>query len=68
MELPAAGQPVVVKSLATSSPHVRGRVTSVTLLGHTGPLQWTQDETGLKVTLPAAPSEHAIALRITGVL
>lgn len=68
MELPAAGQPVVVKSLATNSPHAKGKVTAVTLLGHTGPLQWSQDETGLKVTLPAAPSEHAIALKITGVL
>lgn len=68
MELPAAGQPVVVKSLARNSPHARGKVTAVTLLGHSAPLQWTQDETGLRVTLPAAPSEHAIALRITGVL
>ena len=68
MELPAAGQTVVVKSLAANSPQHAGKVTGVTLLGHTGPLEWSQDEAGLKVKIPAAPSEHAITLRIIGAL
>jgi hypothetical protein len=38
------------------------------LLGYSGKLTWTQDEAGLHVQLPvAAPSEHAVALKIIGV-
>jgi alpha-L-fucosidase len=70
---------VLVKSLATGSPQIAGlpaggsakevrKVTGVTLLGYTGKLTWTQDATGLHVQLPdAPPSEHAVALKITGV-
>jgi len=69
MELPAAGQPVVITSLATNSPHARGRVTGVTLLGGSGPLEWSQDEKGLSVRLPGnLPSEHAVSLKIDGAL
>lgn len=40
-------------------------VTAVTLLGVKEKLAWTQDATGLHVTLPAAkPGDHAFALRI----
>ena len=69
MEWPA-NQTVVVKSLATGSKDLAGRkVTSVSLLGHIDNLQWTQDEAGLHVSLPAtAPSEHAVALKIAGVV
>jgi len=50
----------VVKSLATNSPHLDGRkVAEVSLLGYSGKLEWTQDEQGLNVKLPATPpSEH----------
>jgi alpha-L-fucosidase len=38
---------------------------NVELLGHSGKLKWTQDETALKVAMPEQkPSEHAITLRI----
>ncbi|MGD1083706.1 MAG: alpha-L-fucosidase [Verrucomicrobiota bacterium] len=59
----------VVKSLATNSPHVDGRkVADVSLLGYGGKLEWTQDEQGLNVKLPATPpSEHAVTLKIKGV-
>jgi alpha-L-fucosidase len=59
-----------IASLATTSPLVSGRkVTDVSLLGATGRLEWTQDATGLMVRLPATPpSEHAIALRLRGVV
>jgi hypothetical protein len=37
----------------------------VELLGFQGKLQWWQDESGLKVAMPAEkPCEHAIALKI----
>jgi len=64
-----ADNKALVKSLATTSPQIAGRkVSDVTLLGYGGKLTWTQDEAGLHVQLPAkAPSEHAVALRITGV-
>jgi alpha-L-fucosidase len=65
-----ADRTAVVKSLATNSPQAAGRkVTDVALLGCAGKLTWTQDEAGLHVQLPAAaPSEHVVALKITGVL
>jgi hypothetical protein len=69
LEWPAS-KTVVIRSLATGSPHVAGRkVTEVVLLGYAGKLTWSQDEAGLRVELPdAAPSEHAVALKITGVI
>jgi alpha-L-fucosidase len=57
----------VVKSLAANSPQIAGRkVADVSLLGYGGKLEWTQDNQGLNVKLPATPpSEHAVALKIT---
>jgi len=60
---PADGK-LVVRSLPKST---AGTVTSVSLLGYKGKLQWTQDDSGLTVTLPAAkPCEYAYSLKITG--
>jgi alpha-L-fucosidase len=61
---------IAIKSLATNSPHAGGRkVTDVSLLGVSGKLEWSQDEQGLLVKLPEkAPSNHAIGLRIKGVV
>ena len=54
---------LLIKSLASDA----GKVTSVSLLGHAGPLAWTQGEQGLEVTLPAQkPCEHAFALKVLG--
>jgi hypothetical protein len=66
MELPSDGS-IVAKSLARGSPDLGGRaITGVSLLGHAGPLEWTQAETGLRVTMPStAPAEHAVALKVT---
>jgi alpha-L-fucosidase len=68
LALPANHQ-LLVKSLATGGPHADTlRAENVSLLGYEGKLTWSQDDTGLHVTLPEkAPSEHAIALKITGV-
>ena len=59
----------VIKSLATNSPHIDGRkVADVSLLGYGGKLEWTQDEQGLNVKLPAEPpSASAVTLKIKGV-
>jgi alpha-L-fucosidase len=64
-----ADHTAVIAALATGSPHIGGPVTRVTLLGHAGPLSWTQDESGLHVQLPeTAPSDDVVALKIEGVL
>jgi alpha-L-fucosidase len=55
----------VVESLAAGSP--AGKAASVTLLGHSGELEFAQDEQGLKVKLPAQPSGGpAWVLKIAG--
>ena len=44
-----------------------GEVKAVRLLGHDGPVQWKQTQTGLDVSLPDRdPLPHALALQITG--
>jgi alpha-L-fucosidase len=60
----------VIKSLATNSPQIGGRqVADVSLLGYGGKIEWTQDEQGLNVKLPAQPpSDSAVTLKIKGVL
>jgi alpha-L-fucosidase len=60
----------LLESLSTRSPQLDGRkVAGVTLLGQGGELTWSQTEQGLAVKLPEQlPSEHAIALKIAGVL
>jgi alpha-L-fucosidase len=60
----------LLASLSTRSPQLEGRkVADVTLLGHGGRLAWSQTAQGLAVTLPEQlPSEHAIALKIAGVI
>jgi alpha-L-fucosidase len=60
------GDEAVIKSLATDQP-VQGKVTSVELLGHAGPLAFTQDATGLHVKFPAdKPGDFAYSLKISG--
>ena len=70
MAQPAAGTPVVLKSLAIGSAPIGNRkVTAVSLLGYPDPLTWSQDATGLHVQLPTQlPSEHTLSLEIKGVL
>lgn len=57
----------VIAPLATTSPHVVGKIGQVELLGVKGPVPWAQDEAGLTVQVPAEkPCHHAFALKITG--
>lgn len=62
---PADGK-LVIHSLAKVG-GAKGRVTSVTLLGHRGHLSFEQNAEGLVVRMPAEkPCDYAYALRITG--
>src|SRR2546425_8223286 len=57
----------VIAPLATNGKHVAGKVRSVELLGYQGNLQWTQNESGLKIQLPdEKPGLHAFAFKIDG--
>lgn len=60
------GEQAVVKSLAIGQA-TQGKITSVTMLGHNGELQFSQDDAGLKVKLPAsAPGKYAYTIKIAG--
>lgn len=65
-----ADRRALIASLAASSPLIGGRtIADVTLLGSTERVTWTQGPDGLAITLPdTAPSQHAVALKITGIL
>jgi alpha-L-fucosidase len=58
---------LVIHSLSTTSPQQPGKPVDVRLLGRNEPLKFTQDTTGLRITLPPTPtpaSNLGIALRI----
>ena len=58
---------LVVKSLAKPAGQNGKAITSVSLLGYNGKLDWKQTAEGLVVTLPAEkPSEYTAALKIIG--
>lgn len=60
------GEQLVITSLAKGKAPA-GKVERVRLLGHPGDLEFTQDDDGLKVKLPAqSPCKYAVALRIDG--
>jgi alpha-L-fucosidase len=56
---------LTIKTL--NSKHTTNKnIRSIELLGHQGELEWSQDETGLKIRLPQTkPCEHAFALKIS---
>jgi alpha-L-fucosidase len=58
---------LTIRALATNSPQQPGRALDVRLLGRDEPLRFTQDTTGLHITLPTTKPPTAdigIALRI----
>jgi alpha-L-fucosidase len=60
------GETALIASLATGKTP-EGKIASVTMLGNTGDLKFTQDAQGLHVTLPATkPCDYAYTLKITG--
>lgn len=62
------GQEGSIKSLALGgSGTPPGKITKVEMLGHDGPLEFGQDDKGLKVKMPAErPCDFAYAVKITG--
>jgi len=64
------GQPefrIVIRSLATDTALQVGRITGVELVGSGAKLAWTQDPSGLSISVPAdLPTKHAVAFRIRG--
>ncbi len=58
---------VVIEPLALSGKSDAGKIAQVELLGYRGKIEWTQDEKGLQVRLPAEkPSDYAVAFKING--
>jgi len=64
------GGRALIQSLATGSPQLAGRrISSVALLGHAGPVVWSQDAEGLRLTLPPSPlGDYPVVLRVAGAL
>lgn len=56
---------VTIASMRKGSPHLSSTIKDVELLGSSEPVNWTQDERGLHVRLPARhPSEYALSLKV----
>jgi alpha-L-fucosidase len=56
-----------IKALATNSPHYKGEIGSVQMLGSSGKLEIARDESGLSVTLPSQRSktdDYGVALKV----
>ena len=54
-----------IRALSIHANPSPGKIGNVEMLGFKGKLQWSQDETGLKVAMPPKkPCDHAVALRI----
>jgi alpha-L-fucosidase len=61
---PMDGQ-LLIKSLASASPHYEGRIGKVELLGANSEVKWTRDADGLRIRVPHEPPCHyAYAFKI----
>jgi len=59
----------VIRPLATNTALRVGKIQNVELLGFDGKLDWSQDGSGLKVTMPAQkPCDYAIVFKVTGAI
>jgi alpha-L-fucosidase len=59
------GKEAIIPALAKGK--VAGKVEKINLLGHAGALEFSQDESGLQVTMPdEKPCDYAFALEIAG--
>jgi alpha-L-fucosidase len=58
----------IITPLALGGKLSVGKIGKVELLGHGRPVQWTQDDTALKITLPPEkPCNHAVVFRVAGI-
>ena len=65
LKVPAAGAKITITSLGTNQTALSGPIQSVSLLGSTATLVWTQSATGLTITCPASmPFKTAIGFKI----
>src|SRR5581483_12020381 len=56
---------LTIKSLASGSPHYKGEIGSVEVLGNDGGLRYARSPQGLEITLPSKkPCDYAFAFRI----
>ena len=61
-------QQAVIAPLALQGSLNVGKIENVELLGNRGRVQWSQDNSGLKISLPAEkPCDHAVVFKIAGV-
>ncbi len=61
------GNNVTIKSLANSAGLFSGKISRVSMVGHTGKLEWKQNPDGLTIELPSQkPCAYAFAFRIEG--
>jgi alpha-L-fucosidase len=61
---PTTGQ-MTIKSLASASPHYSDEISSITLLGADGKLNWTRDKDGVHITLPPQkPCDSAYVFKV----
>jgi alpha-L-fucosidase len=59
----------VIRPLATNSGLRVGKIQNVELLGFDGKLDWSHDNAGLKVMMPAQkPCDYAIVFKVTGAI
>lgn len=66
LDWPADGR-LTIQSLAQGTRLASGEVADIRLLGYDGKLNWTRDQKGLTVELPAKkPCDHAYTFKITG--
>jgi alpha-L-fucosidase len=57
----------IIRPLATKTELRVGKIQNVELIGFNGKLEWTQDESGLKILVPQQkPSDYAVVFKITG--
>jgi alpha-L-fucosidase len=57
----------VIRPLASHTALRVGKIQNVELLGFDGKLEWSQDDSGLKVLTPAKkPCDHAVVFKVTG--
>jgi alpha-L-fucosidase len=59
----------VIRPLATDTALRVGKIQNVELLGFDGKLVWSQDNSGLKIMMPAErPCEYAVGFKVTGAI
>jgi alpha-L-fucosidase len=55
----------VIKSLAASSPHYRGEIAAIGLLGSEAKLVWSRNADGVTISLPEKPPcDYAYVFKI----